>query len=441
MKYRTIFAFLSLFSLAVGARIALVQLYWTSNELDSLSLLLVHEGHQVFWSDTFIDISNQDVLWLVPSDPPITESNMRDMMPFVERGGHLILALGCRTFINEPANQILQQPEWYEELGRPIVNDDAVWDEVPDTFFVEPSPMPTSFIVNFIDDWMPAHDMDTILHTQGTTLSLESTGALQIAGWGGRGTYSSFYDSFAVSILAGDWNRGKITTIGNGSIFCNYPFFGNFCFLHYYDNRQFARQLFATNERVDTAWLEATDTGIVAHLEGSYTPFVADSSKWRFEYPSSFPDSFYGYELSAAGCAEGVFALYPPHPIHDSVEVCLKILPDATGETVLRRGPLCGTFWIEWDDIVECRNTPGSIAISVSPNPFNVACRIEVTGLVVSDMIQILDLSGRRIRELQLNGGVAIWDGNSVPGKSCPAGIYLVVIARNGATKPILLLR
>ena len=60
--------------------------------------------------------------------------------------------------------------------------------------------------------------------------------------------------------------------------------------------------------------------------------------------------------------------------------------------------------------------------IRAYPNPFNAACRLE------SDRpVEIFDLSGRRVAQLPMNSGSAVWDGNAESGDPLPAGVYLAV--------------
>ncbi len=66
---------------------------------------------------------------------------------------------------------------------------------------------------------------------------------------------------------------------------------------------------------------------------------------------------------------------------------------------------------------------PNNLAISVSPNPFNASCRIEIDG-ISTEKIEIYDVSGRKIDEIALLDGFrsAVWR----PSVNVPAGIYLV---------------
>ena len=452
IKYKiSIYLFLSiilLFSIGHCARVALIEMHDFAEYFTTLTEVLESDGHTVTYSHSFLPPSDYDVYFLLPSDPPITDDDIAQLPPFVDSGGHLILVPDCRTYIVSSTNRIFQLSEWYDYLGRPRANNEAYSDYVPDTFFVEPTVLPTAFILNFDSNWFPARGIDTLIEAAGVTLSLESAGALQIVGWGGVDAHgepyvgsSAVYDSYAVAILAGRWGRGRISVVADLDLFSDiwpsswYPW----SFLQLFDNLQFCRQLFATNNRADTCWLEATDTGIVAHLEGSYTPFVADSSEWSFKRWYHYHEYYNGYELGARECSEGIFASYP-HIFHDTTEVCLKFLPDITGETVLRRGAVCDTFYIEWDEIEESHIEIESITIDAFPDPFNRSVKISVFSEDI-DEIEILDIRGRVVRKLKNRAGSVLWDGTDYDGRICKSGIYFIQAENCRKIEKVLLIR
>ena len=62
-----------------------------------------------------------------------------------------------------------------------------------------------------------------------------------------------------------------------------------------------------------------------------------------------------------------------------------------------------------------------------SPNPFGAFLNIELPGGSVAGRVEILDLSGRRLRSWRTRGSESIrWDGHDEHGVSMPAGVYLV---------------
>ena len=62
-------------------------------------------------------------------------------------------------------------------------------------------------------------------------------------------------------------------------------------------------------------------------------------------------------------------------------------------------------------------------AFSVSPTPFTTSLSVFAPG---SGTLRVLDASGRAVRRLASNGGVAHWDGRDDRGTSTAAGIYWV---------------
>jgi len=75
------------------------------------------------------------------------------------------------------------------------------------------------------------------------------------------------------------------------------------------------------------------------------------------------------------------------------------------------------------DEIVR----PDAFEITVSPNPFNSACRIETPG-----RIEILDINGRIVRTMP---GSGIWDGTDDSGDNLPVGTYLARVTYDGAVR------
>jgi len=88
---------------------------------------------------------------------------------------------------------------------------------------------------------------------------------------------------------------------------------------------------------------------------------------------------------------------------------------------------------------IDERKLPAISQLSISPNPFNAACRITAPG-----EIEIFDVSGRLVRKLTPNSDShVIWDGSDENGKSLPSGLYLARAStpQGYETKSITLLR
>jgi len=81
---------------------------------------------------------------------------------------------------------------------------------------------------------------------------------------------------------------------------------------------------------------------------------------------------------------------------------------------------------------VEENVVPKSFALSVTPNPFNSACRIDSPAEV-----EIFDMGGRKIDTID---GGGIWNGTDVSGATVPAGIYLAKTSFEGKAKSVLLI-
>jgi hypothetical protein len=69
---------------------------------------------------------------------------------------------------------------------------------------------------------------------------------------------------------------------------------------------------------------------------------------------------------------------------------------------------------------------PDRAQISISPNPFNSSCRIDLPEGV--DFVEIYDLSGKLVRTISPEFRTAIWDGADGVGNSMPSGLYFVRI-------------
>jgi len=77
--------------------------------------------------------------------------------------------------------------------------------------------------------------------------------------------------------------------------------------------------------------------------------------------------------------------------------------------------------------------------LTVSPNPFSRATVVCLKGLMPPrSTLQILDVTGRRVRELCLpDVGAATWDGRDQNGRRLPAGAYFIE-ARTGTARQVV---
>ena len=273
--------------------------------------------------------------------------------------------------------------------------------------------------------------------------------------WGRNISYSTLgaYDSFAVMGIYAKYGEGELILLGEFFPTAIVGFPRSLNTATWGDNRQFIRNLFTTNDRADSVWLTGTDSTFTLFLPGS-TPFVAGSTSFSFEsaayglwglrasdWSHWFTDSSITIQYPDT-CAMGV-----------AFEVCVKLVPDATGETVLPTGDVCDSFTFDYTGIAEAA-TPEQFTISAYPNPFNSAIAISLSGGVgASDArtgqvgIEIFDISGRLVADLPVtNCGEPqfvptpqIWR----PDKSLGSGIYLVkaTIGDKEITKRIVYLK
>jgi len=71
---------------------------------------------------------------------------------------------------------------------------------------------------------------------------------------------------------------------------------------------------------------------------------------------------------------------------------------------------------------------PESYELSIAPNPFNATCRIIISGEIDFSNIdlEIVDIFGNRVRNLQFEGKNSIWDGKDYRGENLPSGMYFL---------------
>ena len=229
---------------------------------------------------------------------------------------------------------------------------------------------------------------------------------------------------------------GEITVVSDLEFFCTYPH-GETDIISLFDNLQFARQLFACNERADSLQLSQTANTVRGRIFGDFSPFNPDSSKWKYRFVTSGICYHYrGWELAAYYDPPDMIVSYFPSfsfPITDSMEVCLELLPDYDGETVLWNFPICDTFWFDYDGIAEAV-TPEHFAISAWPNPFNSAVQIKAPE---NTTIEIYDINGKHITKFSKSE--YIWH----PLVNTASGIYLIRATNNkkSITKRVLYIK
>ncbi|MGC9315074.1 MAG: FlgD immunoglobulin-like domain containing protein [bacterium] len=80
---------------------------------------------------------------------------------------------------------------------------------------------------------------------------------------------------------------------------------------------------------------------------------------------------------------------------------------------------------------------PDRANISISPNPFNSACRIDLPENV--EFIEVYDISGKIVRTLNCNSRRVVWDGADSDGISLPSGIYFVRVPGHSIERAMFL--
>ncbi len=66
--------------------------------------------------------------------------------------------------------------------------------------------------------------------------------------------------------------------------------------------------------------------------------------------------------------------------------------------------------------------------VKVFPNPVRPDYNgtIGISGLTENAFIKITDIAGRLVYETRANGGLAVWDGQTLNGNRAETGIYLI---------------
>jgi len=77
--------------------------------------------------------------------------------------------------------------------------------------------------------------------------------------------------------------------------------------------------------------------------------------------------------------------------------------------------------------VVAETHKPRTLSMKISPNPFNTTCKITLeSDSPIEGHIEIYNLSGRKVDDIDFNGTHALWDGQDNNGNNLPSGVYLV---------------
>jgi len=346
-------------------------------------------------------------------------------------GRAILLSYGIRRYINS----VLADPLWDDSLGNIRCNYDGIRDYPPDTVEGET----VVKFPNFLSGCSYFHHVDTLIAYSPVSYSILSpdSGTARPFIWGREISSCTTYDSFAVTGVLALYGEGELIVLGEIS---HYIIPSAFNTTNWGDNRQFIRNLFATNDRADSVWLTSTDTTFTIHLTGC-EPFVPESTYVSYQV---LPDwaTYYGYaaEWGFTATESTITINLPERPDWwpDSALISVWRVPDSTRETVLPVIPVCDTFVLPVSTITE-NPLPGEFSISVRPNPFNSSCRICAP---FGSKIEIFDINGRLVYEMPVGArhiSPVVWS----PEKTIGSGIYLVRIKNGGMiyTKPVVYIK
>ncbi len=135
---------------------------------------------------------------------------------------------------------------------------------------------------------------------------------------------------------------------------------------------------------------------------------------------------------------EAFAGLNPAHPWH-YVKVDLSAWAGQTVDLSWDFGSSSTSTQIGWfiDDVavyyldpttvsVAANNLPEETSLSVSPNPFNSSCKIQISDPRENIGIIIYSINGKIVRKLSAKSKNVVWDGASESGERLPSGIYLI---------------
>ncbi len=405
---------------------------------DGLDSILIREGHQTEMLGYLPLLYEYDILYIFFAESLISRE-VTEVQEHVYSGGRAILCGEWGPGIyNDYLNAVLSDPVWDEHLGGIRSFNDYVV-EFPTFYFRLDSldSIPCERYDSFNTESAFTKYLDTIASCGPSSIVIESpdSGTAKPIFWGVDNTWSGAYDSHAVIAVEATYGDGEIIVLGElFNIFIPFYFFE----LNLYNNRQFIRNLFTTNERADSVWLTATDSTFTIYLPGS-TPFVAGSTYFSFNSPTYGLWLRHACDWSYWHTDSNITIQYPDTcPMGETFEVCVKLVPDATGETVLPTGEVCDSFTFNYAAISE-NPLPGEFSISVRPNPFNSSCRICAPS---GSKIEIFDINGRLVYEMPVGArhiSPVVWS----PEKTIGSGIYLIRIKNGGMIykKPVVYIK
>ena len=295
---------------------------------------------------------------------------------------------------------MLEDTDWVDSLGHIRINEygnivDTAWEYYPwDTLEL----LGGQIFPNFHISSGYFNGVDTIITSGPASVSILSpdSGTATPFIWGRYQCLTTPWGTYrhhAVLSVIADYGLGNLIIVPEvfSLVWPHYYLDTSICELDLGDNRQFFRNLFTTNNRADSVWLSGSDSTFTVFLPHC-TPFVAESTSF------SFNSATYGLWLRHASdwcywhTDSSITIQYPDTcPMGETFEVCIKLVPDATGETVLPTGAICDSFTFDYTGIPENR-VPNNTSISIRPNPFNSSCRIFAPA---GCEIEIYDINGR----------------------------------------------
>ncbi len=424
--------------------------------IDTLIGIANSEGHEISIDSVLTSIEPNAILYYFVFDT-VTTSRINSIQRFVGQGGRCILIGEVGPSSWNHINTLLSDTDWDDSLGNIRCNYDCIRDSPADSVdgvAVEKFP-------NFGDYPRYFPYVDTIITRGPSSYSIlaPDSGTAKPFIWGRKRSYSNLgaYDSFAVLGIIATYGRGELIVFGE-LIPSVIGFYDN---TNWGDNHQFLRNLFTTNDRADSAWLSGTDSTFTVFLPNC-TPFVAESTYFSFESGTHGLWELRASDWSHWHTDSSITIQYPDTcPMGETFEVCIKLVPDATGETVLPTGAICDSFTFNYSAIAETP-IPQAFNISAYPNPFNSAVSFAIDGAGVCNTplrVEIYDVAGRKIKtdvgealvaSRNVGSGVKEREGTSPaptenavvwhPAPSLGSGVYLIRIQQDGRTytKPVV---
>jgi len=299
---------LMIISLGFGAKVYIFDIRDLDDYYpDSLYNLLDREGHYIFVdADSNLDeIFSYDIIYCLFPETLFHEEVIQ-IQDFVGSGG-LAIFIGEYSYShpfswNRYINGVLEDPGWIDSLGHIHINEnniaDSAWEYYPwDTLEFLSGQVFQDFRIS--SGYF--NGVDTIITWGPASVSILSpdSGTAKPFIWGRNQCYShpwGPYPYHAVLSVIASYGLGKAIIIPEISFWVyNFSSYDTFIYiLNLGDNRQFIRNLFATNDRADSVWLTSTDTTFTIHIRGDVI-FVAESTYLGYmiiPYLPHYGDSF-----------------------------------------------------------------------------------------------------------------------------------------------------